>query len=310
MPVTITRVRFSSPSPLAGEGRGEGARRAALSAVATLCLLFLFHLPAFAAHERDLTLAGLAVTEWEADTPPAGQQPLVIFSHGFHGCATQSRFLMRALADAGYLVFAPNHRDAVCHGGASHWYDRPEQSFVQPQAWTDATYRDRADDLFAVVRALHEDLRWNARIDWHRFALAGHSLGGYTVLGLAGAWPSWRMPGVRAVLALSPYTEPYLGAGTLRGLAAPVMYQGGTLDFGLTPSLSKTGGAYDQSPAPKYLVTFQGATHLAWADVGFRDHADIAAYALAFLNRALNGVAAPMLRRPGAGVAALRAADP
>ena len=57
-------------------------------------------------------------------------------------------------------------------------------------------------------------------------------------------------------------------------------------------------------------MTFQGATHLAWADVGFRDHADIAAYALAFLNRALNGVAAPMLRRPGAGVAALRAADP
>ena len=32
--------------------------------------------------------------------------------------------------------------------------------------------------------------------------LAGHSLGGYTVLALAGAWPSWKLANVRAVLAL------------------------------------------------------------------------------------------------------------
>jgi Platelet-activating factor acetylhydrolase, isoform II len=37
--------------------------------------------------------------------------PLIIFSHGFHGCATQSVFLTEALAADGYAVFAPNHRD-------------------------------------------------------------------------------------------------------------------------------------------------------------------------------------------------------
>ena len=45
----------------------------------------------------------------------------LVFSHGFHGCATQSTFLMQAFADAGYIVFAPNHRDATCNGGSAYW---------------------------------------------------------------------------------------------------------------------------------------------------------------------------------------------
>src|SRR5580693_8599008 len=64
------------------------------------------------AAEREASLGGLATFVWapegSAGTAPA---PLVVFSHGFHGCATQSRFLMQALAADGYLVVAPNHRD-------------------------------------------------------------------------------------------------------------------------------------------------------------------------------------------------------
>jgi Platelet-activating factor acetylhydrolase, isoform II len=37
--------------------------------------------------------------------------PLIIFFHGFHGCAPQSVFLIEALAADGYAVFASNHRD-------------------------------------------------------------------------------------------------------------------------------------------------------------------------------------------------------
>ena len=69
-------------------------------------------------------------------------------------------------------------------------------------------------------------------------------------VGLAGGWASWKTPGVKAVLALSPYTQPYLVHETLGGLAAPVMYQGGTGDFGITPSLRREGGVYDASPSP------------------------------------------------------------
>jgi predicted dienelactone hydrolase len=243
---------------------------------------------AHAAAEQ-LSNSGLDVTVWRPDgDAPA---PIVVFSHGFHGCATQSRFLMIAFAAAGYLVVAPNHRDATCNGGGARWISPPEQRFGQPGSWDEASFHDRADNIRRLVAALKADPAWRDRIDWQRLGLAGHSLGGYTVLGLAGAWPGWKLDGVKAVLALSPYVEPFLLHHSLAGLAAPVMYQGGTLDFGITPFVRKSMGAYDQSPAPKYYVEFKGAGHLAWTDVRDAHHAAIVAYSVAFLDRYIRGSA-------------------
>jgi len=126
-------------------------------------------------------------------------------------------------------------------------------------------------------------------VDWSRLGLAGHSLGGYTVLALAGAWPSWKLDGIKAVLALSPYSQPFMVHKTLGGLSAPVMYQGGTLDFGITPSLHKTSGSYDLSPAPKYLVEFSKASHFAWTDIGIVAHNPIVYYSLAFMDHYVKG---------------------
>ena len=149
--------------------------------------------------------------------------------------------------------------------------------------------RDRADDIRRLVGAIGTDNRFRPRADLSRVALAGHSLGGYTVLGLAGAWPNWKLTGVKAVLALSPYSQPFLLRGTLAALSAPVMYQGGTRDLGITPTLQKTSGAYDQSPEPKYFVEFDKAGHFAWADVGMTAHEKIVAYSLAFMNHCVKG---------------------
>jgi len=254
--------------------------------------------------EQTISLAGLTVTVWSrAET---ASQPVVVFSHGFHGCSTQSRFLMQALAADGYLVFAPNHADATCGGGSAKWTDPPQQPFGQPRTWTDATFRDRASDIARLVAAIRSDSRFRARADFNRFALAGHSLGGYTVLGLAGAWQTWEMPDVRAVLALSPYDQPFVANATLDGLSAPVMYQGGTLDFGITPSLKR--GGYDDSPAPKYFAEFSGAGHLAWTNIGRQDpRADIVAYSVAFLDHYARGASPdPLLTRARPGVALYR----
>jgi len=229
-------------------------------------------------------IAGLRVSIWRPAA--AGRAPLVIFSHGFHGTSTQSAFLMRALAAAGYLVIAPNHKDAGMGGGLR---ERPEMGFGKPDSWTEATYRDRRDDITSLVRALKADPQWTAAIDWSQFALAGHSLGGYTVLALAGAWPSWKLPEVKAVLALSPYAAPFIEKHTLRGLAVPVMYQGGTRDIGITPGIGKGGGAFDQTPAPAEYVEFQGAGHLAWTDLVRDFQPSVDTYCLAFLNRYVRG---------------------
>ena len=37
------------------------------------------------------------------------------------------------------------------------------------------------------------------------------------------------------------------------------MYQGGTLDVGITPWIRRGGGVYDASPAPKYFIGFARA---------------------------------------------------
>jgi hypothetical protein len=60
------------------------------------------------------------------------------------------------------------------------------------------------------------------------------------------------------------------------------MYQGGTLDFGVSPALRRNQGAYDLSSAPKYYVEFERATHFAWTDLGHAAREAIVAYAVAF----------------------------
>ena len=74
------------------------------------------------AAEQSVQLGGLDVTVWSKGSGTAARQPVIIFSHGFHGCATPSCFLMEAFASAGYIVFAPNHGDAVSNGGTAHLY--------------------------------------------------------------------------------------------------------------------------------------------------------------------------------------------
>ena len=224
-------------------------------------------------------LAGLSVTIWNPII--TGKVPLVIFSHGINGCSTQSTFLTKKMADSGYLVIAPNHKDAKCTSGA---FNAPDVKFGDANAWNDTTYVDRKQDIQNILLELKINSTWKNRIDWNKVSLAGHSLGGYTVLGLGGAWPSWKTGGIKAILALSPYCEPYIIKGNLSGINAAIMYQGGTKDIGVTPYIKKPGGAYDKSPTPTYFVEFNGAGHFAFTDAVPEFQKDINYYSLAFLD--------------------------
>jgi len=238
---------------------------------------------------EEMAIAGLRVNVWRPAGEVRGAALLVIFSHGFHGGSTQSTFLMKTLADDGYLVVAPNHKDALHSGDRSEFSFLPEVGFGKPDDWTVETYRDRATDIQALFEALKDDQKWAGKIDWDKVALAGHSLGGYTVLGLSGGWPNWKPEGVtiRAVLALSPYCSPFIKKETLRKIDVPVMYQGGTRDLGITPFVRRDGGAFDLTAAPVYYIEFDKATHLAWTDLKSDYQKSINYYSLSFLNKHL-----------------------
>jgi len=247
--------------------------------------------------EPQRTDSGLTFEVW---MPPGFAQhrervPLIVFSHGFGGCAQQSKFLTEALAADGYLVVAPNHADARCNRAGGRTAFRPEEPFRDDAAWSDATYRVRHDDIEALIAFVLAHEPYASRIDVTRMGVMGHSLGGYTALGMAGAWPSWKDARVKAVLALSPYAKPFIDRDTLHAMSVPVMYQGGTLDLGITPFVARAGGAYDRSNAPKYFVEFRRAGHLAWTDLNPMFHQEINAYALAFFDKYLKREGAVVL---------------
>ena len=84
------------------------------------------------AAQQTVTLAGREVVVWAPPASRGGRQAVLIFSHGFGGCAKQSTFLTEALAAHGYWVFAPNHKDARCGRGRAEGWGRPQEPFGDP----------------------------------------------------------------------------------------------------------------------------------------------------------------------------------
>jgi predicted dienelactone hydrolase len=256
------------------------------------------------------------------DAPPAAcpRVPLVLFSHGWGGCALQSIFLTEELARAGYVVAAPDHADAACAIGRDEvnlGRMRIDKSFLDPATWNDRSEIGRLHDLRAVIGLVAADPQLARIADTSRIGAVGHSLGGYAVIGMAGGWPSWKTPEVKAALALSPYVLPFMAQGTLSRLQVPVMYQGGALDWGMTTSLEGPQGAYAATAPPKFFVKLNGGTHFEWTNLLCAGQPDVAAclkarpnavlinrYGIEFLDRYLKGKPGEALASQGRGLAA------
>lgn len=122
--------------------------------------------------EHPLFVAGSAMPH--ADFAPHLERlPLILISHGTGGSALQMAWLGTALARAGYIAVAVDHPGNNANGKPT------------PEGF--ALWWERATDLSNVLDALLKDETFGVRIDSTRIAAAGYSLGGYTVLELAGA---------------------------------------------------------------------------------------------------------------------------
>ncbi len=257
-----------------------------------------------------------------APPAPCPRVPLLLFSHGWGGCALQSIFLTEELARAGYVVAAPDHADAACAIGSDEvdlGRMRIDRSFLDPASWNDRSEIGRLHDLRAVIARVATDPQLARITDTSRIGAIGHSLGGYAVIGMAGGWPTWKTPEVKAVLALSPYALPFITRGTLARLQVPVMYQGAVFDWGMTTSLEGPQGAYAATAPPKFLVKLNGGTHFEWTNMLCAGTADVAAclrarpnatlitlYATSFFDRFLKAGTGEVLTSPGNGLNAYR----
>jgi predicted dienelactone hydrolase len=104
--------------------------------------------------------------------PSPTKFPLIVLSHGTGGSAMQVAWLGPELAAHGYIAAAVNHpgnnaTEAYTALGFSTWWER-------------------ARDLSVVIDNLLADATFGSRVDASRIAAAGFSLGGYTMIEIAG----------------------------------------------------------------------------------------------------------------------------
>lgn len=153
------------------------------------------------------------------DAPPApGRFPLVLISHGSGGSPLVYRSLSLALARAGYFVALPKH---------------PGNSLGDDDlANTVENLRNRPRQLLRVLEALLADATLRAAIAPEPVTAIGHSMGGYTVLCLAGGEPWTRDrehlevphdPRLGALVLLAPACGFFLAPQALRAVTAPIL---------------------------------------------------------------------------------------
>ena len=110
---------------------------------------------------------------WQAPLVKGGKFPVVLLSHGTGGTAESLGWLARALALQGHIVLGANH-----HGNTGLEPYRAE-GFL---CWW-----ERVADLTFLLSSLGTDDFFAGRLDLNRVTAIGFSLGGYTVIALAGA---------------------------------------------------------------------------------------------------------------------------
>lgn len=104
--------------------------------------------------------------------PLAGSFPLVVMSHGYRGSWRNQNWLAMKLVQEGYIVAAVDHPGTTTFDHsptlAAQWWERPK-------------------DLSRLMDWLLADSILASSIDQTNISAIGHSLGGWTVMALAGA---------------------------------------------------------------------------------------------------------------------------
>ncbi|MBX8825034.1 alpha/beta fold hydrolase [Ochrobactrum sp. SFR4] len=104
--------------------------------------------------------------------PDGKSHPLVILSHGYGGSWRNLNWLAGELVGQGYIVAAPDHPGTTT-------FNRDQEQAAK--LW------ERPHDLSRVIDIVTSDSALAGRIEPDRIAAIGHSLGGWSVVALAGA---------------------------------------------------------------------------------------------------------------------------
>ncbi len=194
----------------------------------------------------------------DAPVATGGPFPLIAFSHGLGGYASQSTYQMTYLASHGFVVTAPDHPNSTLQEcGLDFCAAHPEYNGI--------SYANRPDEIHAVVDfVLAESEREGAplqgAVDGERLGVMGHSFGGSTTVRLLGEEDNRFLAGI----PMAP--GPVSGDEPSR-ITAPVMFMSGEKDSVVSFSSVTTMYGLIPESTTRFFNIFPNADHFAYNDI-------------------------------------------
>ncbi|KZK17067.1 hypothetical protein A3962_03915 [Meiothermus taiwanensis] len=211
--------------------------------------------------------------------PASGRFPLIVASHGQPGTRFQFAYLNEHLASRGFVVAA------LDHPGSTY------QTLTQPNYISSIV--DRPLDILFAIGAVAQQI---PSADASNVGLLGYSYGGYSVINAAGAGldgaalgeycrasnnegPCFALPffaqleaqrgariaqpdpRIKAVFAMAPYGQPWVGARSLANLKVPLFVAAGEADDVATYRRDALEYFRQAGSQDKYLLTLVAAQH-------------------------------------------------
>ena len=217
----------------------------------------------------------------------SGIFPVVLLSHGYRGNWRNQNWLATELASRGYIVAATDHP------GTTTFDQSPEQA---------AKWWERPRDITRTIDYLLSEVQWKQAVNANNITAIGHSLGGWTVMQLAGArldrstfeanclvYPNPRICGLAVELGLSKVqaqepsnkdlSDPRIqrvvsldlglarsfSVGSLNDVTVPTLILAAGIDIGDLPQALESGYIAEHMPLNlrRYKV-YESATHFSF----------------------------------------------
>lgn len=204
--------------------------------------------------------------------------PILVFSHGYGGSGLGSVFFTEQLAAKGWIVVAPDHHDrhSVVRIRTGQKKDFNRRGFLlharkiassSPDERVNYLYR--LDEMKLAVDTILNHPLFGKLIDRDRIALGGHSLGGFTALGLCGTIERRFDHRVKAVLLFSTGAGGYLYRETeLAKVKIPSMLFMGEREKNQlrgSKTMSEVSCKIHRNLSPpKYFLEIKGASHFSF----------------------------------------------
>jgi len=221
--------------------------------------------------------------------PAAGPFPLVIYSHGGGGCGIMGATYAEALAEAGFVVVAPDHADEFQVSTSDGKVTADRERALEWVQWARGVSRDRYQGRpslksshrpaevkitlsYTLAQSADPASDLHGLVDADKIGIMGVSYGAWTTQAMAGYYGLFRDDRIKAAVPLADTPMP--PPGRLANIKVPLMMIFGenermALLDRTTPT--KTEGLlrdWRTANAPKYLVGLRGVDHLDFGPTG------------------------------------------